>query len=93
VNEKRLGITPEIYEKIVLNTEKILHGAADVRFDQPYEKIRISNVEFTEKIYELFSDIRRFRKTAKKSEPVCYYISTSYDYGAYKGIIPNVRFC
>ncbi|NOY70164.1 MAG: NAD-dependent epimerase/dehydratase family protein [Deltaproteobacteria bacterium] len=89
VTEKRLGIDPKVYIELVENTEKILHGAADVRFDQPYEKIRVSNVEFTEKIYSLFADIRDHRKAGGKSVPTLYYISTSYAYGAYKGIIPE----
>lgn len=89
VTKERMGIDPKVYVDLVENTEKILHGAADVRFDQPYEKIRVSNVEFTQKIYSLFSDIQNNRKTAGKTDPSLYYISTSYAYGAYKGIIPE----
>lgn len=89
VESEKLGIEPGIYDELVVNVEKILHGAADVRFDQPYEKIRISNVVFTEKIYDLLSDIRQYRRESGKTEATLYYISTGYAYGIYKKPIPE----
>ncbi len=89
IEKDRIGIDPVLYEELVQKTDKILHGAADVRFDQPYEAIRMPNVVFTQKIYDLFSDIKSYRKAAGKSEPALYYISTGYAYGKYKKIIPE----
>jgi len=89
IENDKLGIEPAVYQELITNTDQILHGAADVRFDQPYEKIRIPNVVFTKKIYDLYSEIKRYRKNSKKSDVVLYYISTSYAYGHYKGVTPE----
>ncbi len=89
IEKEKMGIDPAMYAELVENTEKILHGAADVRFDQPYEKIRVSNVVFTLKMHELYAQIRQHRNDSGKSAPTMYYISTSYAYGAYKGLVPE----
>jgi len=89
VEKERLGIDPKLYSEIIEKTEKILHGAADVRFDQPYEKIRISNVVFSQKIYDLFDSIKQHRETYAKNKPTLYYISTGYAYGIHKKPIPE----
>src|SRR6056297_894472 len=89
VKKERLGIAPEMYQELVQNTEKLLHGAADVRFDQPYDSIRIPNVEFTEKIYGLFNEIKQHRRSAGLTEATLYYIGTGYSYGIYKKPIPE----
>jgi len=87
--KEKLGITPALYSELIENTEKILHGAADVRFGRPYEKIRIPNVVFPRKIYDLFDAIKQHRETSGKGAPVLYYISTGYSYGMYKRSIPE----
>lgn len=84
VEKERLGIDPDLYSELVSNTEKILHGAADVRFDQPYDEIKISNVVFSHKIYDLFDEIKNYRKTNDQPDATLYYISTGYAYGIYK---------
>ncbi len=89
IEKDQIGIEPAMYDELVQKVEKILHGAADVRFDQPYEAIRMPNVVFTHKIYELFADIKKYRKTAGKSDATLYYISTGYAYGKYKKVIPE----
>ena len=89
VEKENLGISADMYTDLVQNTEKILHGAADVRFDQPYENIRISNVVFTEKIYDLFDAIKQHRRSAGLFAATLYYISTGYAYGIYKKPIPE----
>ena len=89
VEKEKLGISADMYMELVQNTEKILHGAADVRFDQPYENIRISNVVFTQKIYELFDAIKQHRRSAALSAATLYYIGTGYAYGIYKKPIPE----
>ena len=89
IEKENLGIDPEIYSELIENTEKILHGAADVRFDQPYEKIRIPNFVFSKKIYALFGEIKQYRTTHGKKEATLYYISTGYAYGKYKKPIPE----
>jgi nucleoside-diphosphate-sugar epimerase len=89
VERERLGIEPGLYEELVARVEKILHGAADVRFDQPYETIRVSNVVFTEKIYALYSAMRDRRASTVASAPTLYYLSTAYVYGAHPEPIPE----
>ncbi|RJP94849.1 MAG: hypothetical protein C4518_02480 [Desulfobacteraceae bacterium] len=89
VEREKLGIAPEMYSDLVKNTEKILHGAADVRFDRPYEEIKISNVVFSHKIYDLFDEIKNHRKQNSQSDATLYYISTGYAYGIYDKIIPE----
>jgi len=89
VEKEKLGIDPGLYNELVSNTAKILHGAADVRFDRPYDEIKISNVVFTHKIYDLFDKIKNYRKKTGQSEATLYYISTGYAYGIYKKKIPE----
>jgi len=89
VEKENMGIDPRLYNELVTNVDKILHGAADVRFDQPYENIRISNVVFTEKIYDLFSAIKNHRSETGRPEATLYYISTGYAYGIYNKPIPE----
>ncbi len=89
IEKEKMGIDPDIYTELVECTGKILHGAADVRFDQPYEKIRIPNVVFTRKIYELFDAIKAHRQNNGQPDPTLYYISTGYAYGIYKKPIPE----
>jgi thioester reductase-like protein len=89
IEQEKMGIEPSLYDELVTHTDKILHGAADVRFDQPYEKIRMPNVVFTEKIYDLFNEIKQYRKQTGQSDATLYYISTGYAYGISKKIIPE----
>ncbi len=89
VERERLGIEPAIWEELALRVEKILHGAADVRFDQSYEAIRVSNVVFTEKIYALYSAVRDRRASNGQSAPTLYYLSTAYAYGVHPEPIPE----
>jgi nucleoside-diphosphate-sugar epimerase len=89
VEKENLGIDPDTYAELIGCTDKILHGAADVRFDQPYEAIKIANVEFTIEIYNLFRKIREHRRAGKMSEATLYYISTGYAYGIYNTPIPE----
>jgi len=89
IEREKLGISAPLYSELVENAEKILHGAADVRFDQPYEKIKVVNVEFTKKLYQLYDKIKSYRLEHNKSDATLYYISTSYAYGIYKGKAPE----
>jgi thioester reductase-like protein len=89
VEKENLGIDPDMYAELIARTDKILHGAADVRFDQPYETIKVSNVEFTIEIYNLFRKIKEHRRAAGASAPTLYYISTGYAYGIYHTPIPE----
>ena len=65
VEKDNLGIDPDLYAKLIANTDKILHGAADVRFDQPYEKIRLPNVVFTHE--NLRPCLMKSNSTARKT--------------------------
>ena len=89
VEKENMGIDPAVYRELTENVDKILHGAADVRFDQPYEAIRVSNVTFSEKIYALFCAINAYRGEAGQGPATLYYISTGYAYGIYKKPIPE----
>lgn len=89
VKKEKLGIEPALYSELIEKTEKILHGAADVRFDQPYDMIRFPNVVFSHKIYDLFDAIKQHRETYAKTKPTLYYISTGYAYGIHKKPIPE----
>ncbi len=89
VEQENMGIDPSVYQELTENVDKILHGAADVRFDQPYESIRISNVLFSEKMYDLFCAIKTHRSASGQSPATLYYISTGYAYGIYKKPIPE----
>lgn len=89
VEKDKLGIETSLYSELIEKTDKILHGAADVRFDQPYEAIRIPNVVFSQKIYELFDAVKAHREACGKSKPTLYYISTGYAYGHHKKPIPE----
>ena len=89
VEKEKLGINPALYSELIEKTEKILHGAADVRFDQPYDVIRIPNVMFSQKIYDLLDAIKQHRELYGKSKPTLYYISTGYAYGIHKKPIPE----
>ena len=89
VGKDNLGIAPDLYAELIANTDKILHGAADVRFDQPYEKIRMPNVVFTQKVYALFDAIKKHRAENGKTAPTLYYISTGYAYGDHRKPIPE----
>jgi len=84
-----LGIEPGLRAGIVSRVDRIIHGAADVRFDQPYAAIRIPNVVFVEQVYALFDEIREHRAAVRADPPVLYYFSTAYAYGDYPGPIPD----
>jgi thioester reductase-like protein len=89
VEKEKMGIDPDLYEELTQNTDKIIHGAADVRFDKPYEEIKISNFDFTCKIYELFSRIKNRQEKDGAPRATLYYISTAYAYGIYRKPVPE----
>jgi thioester reductase-like protein len=89
VERERLGIAPGEWAMLVDRVDKILHGAADVRFDQPYDVIRVANVIFTEKIYGLYAAIRDRRTASSAPPPTLYYLSTAYTYGIHPEPIPE----
>ena len=89
VTREGLGIEPRLRAEIVARVDKILHGAADVRFDQPYDSMRIPNVVFAKQVYALFAEIREARAAGRRESPTLYYLSTAYAYGVYPGPIPE----
>ncbi len=84
-----LGIEPGLRAELVARVDSILHGAADVRFDQPYDSIRIANVHFAEQIYALFAEIREKSAAVNRNPPTLYCLSTAYAYGIHSGLIPE----
>ncbi len=89
VASRGLGIEPSMYRELLQNVEKVLHGAADVRFDQPYERIRVPNVVFTEKMAAIFEAVNQQRRCEGLPEATFYYISTAYAYGICSKPIPE----
>lgn len=89
VTREGLGIAPGLRAEIVARVDKILHGAADVRFDQPYDTIRIPNVVFAEQVHALFAEIRESRAACHHEPPTLYYLSTAYAYGIHPTTIPE----
>lgn len=89
VERDGLGIAPGDFSEIVSRAGKILHGAADVRFDQPYHAIRIPNVVFTQKIHALHRAIFERRKASGATLPTLYYLSTAYAYGVHPAPVPE----
>ncbi len=89
IRREGLGIEPGLRAEIVARVDSILHGAADVRFDQPYDTIRIPNVVFAEKVYALFAEIRERRAAEHRPSPTLYYFSTAYAYGTHPDRIPE----
>jgi len=84
-----LGIEPGLRAELVARVDAILHGAADVRFDQPYATIRVPNVGFAEQVYALFDEIRARRDALRAEPPTLYYLSTAYAYGRHPDTIPE----
>lgn len=84
-----LGIEPALRAEIVARVDRILHGAADVRFDQPYDAIRVPNLVFVQQVYALFAGIRDSRAARRLAPPVLYCLSTAYAYGNVEGPIPE----
>jgi len=87
IKNKSLNITSEQYDELVMNLDNILHGAADVRFDQPFYKIKISNVDFALAILNLYHDLKKYRISKKKTKPSLFYISSVFAYGNRRGCI------
>ena len=79
---EKLGLSPEAWEELAAWTDCILHGAADVRFDRPYEEIRVVNVDFTTTILALHDAIGGHR-------PRLFYIGTAFAYGRCRPVIPE----
>lgn len=89
VGRDLLGIEPALRAELVSRVDAILHGAADVRFDQPYAAIRIPNVVLAEQVYALFADMRAHRAASRSGPPALYYLSTAYAYGIHPDPIPE----
>jgi nucleoside-diphosphate-sugar epimerase len=89
VTRTGLGIEPGLRAEIVASVDKIIHGAADVRFDQPYDAIRIPNVVFAEQVYALFAEISEHRAAGRGEPPTLFYFSTAYAYGIHAARIPE----
>jgi nucleoside-diphosphate-sugar epimerase len=89
VGRDHLGIEPALRAELVARVDAILHGAADVRFDQSYAAIRIPNVVLAEQVYALFADMRAHRADSKAGPPALYYLSTAYAYGIHPDPIPE----
>jgi len=89
ITRQGIGIEPGLRAELIASVDKIIHGAADVRFDQPYDAIRIPNVVFVEQVYALYVEIREHRAAMQAAPPTLYCFSTAYTYGDYPDRIPD----
>jgi len=82
IRKEKLGIDADLYLQLTREVTQIIHSAADVRFNQPIEKIRAINVQGTQHICELAED-------CKENNPLfsqLNYIGTAFVAGKKTGI-------
>jgi thioester reductase-like protein len=85
--EEQLGLDATLYNEVATRLAQVIHCAAAVRFDQPLEEARQSNLEGTRRVLEL-------AKFAQKSgQPGRFnYVGTAYIAGKRRGIIYEQEF-
>jgi thioester reductase-like protein len=79
----QLGIEDAVYRRLTTEVTQIVHSAADVRFNQPLEKIRAINVQGTKSICE-------FARACKEHNPAfshLNYIGTAFVAGKRTGMV------
>lgn len=80
---ERLGLMEEQYDNLTQRVTHILHCAADVRFNQPIEQMRLVNVAGTDRILQ-------FAKLCQARTPgFCQfsYVGTTYVAGCTNGLV------
>ncbi len=85
IREPRMGIDEALYERLTEEVTNIIHSAADVRFNQPLEKIRSINTGGTINILDLTE------KCMEKNPGFSHldYVSTAFVAGRRNGISPE----
>jgi len=82
MSEARLGLEARLYQEVVERTAQVIHCAAAVRFDQPIEEARQSNLEGTRQVLQLAKAARRAGQAGRLD-----YVSTAYIAGKRQGVI------
>jgi len=85
LREQRLGLDPEQYDRIASEITNIIHSAADVRFNQPVEKIRHNNVTGTKNIIDLAAAATKAGETFSHLD----YVSTAFVAGRHSDVRPE----
>ncbi len=78
----RMGIDERNHDKLAKDVTHIIHAAADVRFNQPLDKMREINVEGTRRLLD-------FAQSCRKNNPSFShldYVSTTFVAGRFKGL-------
>ena len=82
IRKEQFGIHADIYDQLTREVTQIIHSAADVRFNQPIEKIRAINVRGTQHICDLAEDCRKNNPRFSQLN----YIGTAFVAGRKTGI-------
>lgn len=87
MNVKYLGLEPKLYQEVVEHTEQVIHCAAAVRFDQPLENARETNLEGTRNTLQLAKEAQKAGRMGRFD-----YVSTAYIAGKRHGVIYEHEF-
>ncbi len=83
IGAEKLGINEDDYKHLTKEITHIIHSAANVKFNQPIEKMRKINVEGTRYVLELAKDCQRDNPSFSHLN----YIGTAFVAGKRKGIV------
>jgi thioester reductase-like protein len=84
ISEPRLGLTWDLYSQICKSVGTIVHCAASTKFSVPLPLSRKVNVEGTENILELASNVKRLK--------VILHVSTVHVAGRKSGVVRETQF-
>ncbi len=88
IRKEMLGIEPREYDKLTRDVTNIIHSAADVRFNQPLERMREINVEGTRRILDFAESCARNNPTFSHLD----YVSTAFVAGRCRGLFTESDF-
>ena len=79
VSQPHCGLVPAAYERLSIETTRVIHSAATVRFDHSLDEARRINVEGTRHILDFVAGVRDLRSFA--------YVGTAYVAGERSGLV------
>ena len=79
VSQPNCGLDPADYDRLSVETTRVIHSAATVRFDHSLDEARRINVEGTRRILDFASGARELRSFA--------YVGTAYVAGERSGLV------
>lgn len=83
VCEKKMNMSNDVYQGLTKRVHHVIHCAADVRFNQPIDAIRKTNVEGTRNMLDFAAQCHGNNPSFVQFN----YISTAYVAGKRKGVI------